>query len=116
MRHKPGASVFVHKSLAPVWGEGNVMGFRVDGDCMEPTVSDNEVVIVDMSQADWSGIQEGKIYMIYLDGRPMIKRLWWIEPGVTLALRPDNPAHSPIVCSADRVKLGGRAVQAWIDL
>jgi phage repressor protein C with HTH and peptisase S24 domain len=110
-------SVMVHKSLGhPDIKEGNVEGIRVAGDCMEPTIKDNGVVIVDTSQTDLASIQKGKIYMLYLDGRCMVKRLWWAEPGVTLVLCPDNPTHGPIVCSVDRVKLGGRVIQTWIDL
>jgi phage repressor protein C with HTH and peptisase S24 domain len=95
-----GSAVRIHKSISPFKAnaEGQaegIVGMRLYGDCMDPTISPDGFVIVDTTQVDWSAIQEGRIYAAHVNGKPMVKRMRWHEPGKTLFLTPDNLLHEP---------------------
>lgn len=71
--------------------------FRVVGDSMEKTLLEDDVVLVDTSQA---GIVTGKIFLIRLGPELMVKRLE-TRPGMVKVIS-DNDHYSPIeITSAD---------------
>ena len=111
------AELLIPKKLGISEGDiSHVMSFRVDGDGMAPTINDNAVVVIDMRANNLATMQEGKIYIIYVEGRPMIKRLRWAEPGQLLALCADNKTCATIFCRVEKVRLAGRAIVVYHEI
>lgn len=81
------------------------------GDSMEPVISDNDLILFDISRTD---PRPGKIYAIAYDGHIYVKRLF-SEPG-RLILRSENRVHSDIIVDlrdesrADTVQVLGRII------
>lgn len=61
------------------------------GDSMEPTISDNNTLMVDMSQKD---LKDGLIYVIRTDGHLIVKRVQRTLNG--LLLMSDNKAYKDL--------------------
>ncbi|OPX57145.1 hypothetical protein BTE48_00995 [Oceanospirillum multiglobuliferum] len=70
------------------------------GDSMEPTISDNNTLLIDTSQRD---LQDGNIYVIRTDGHLIVKRvqqLW--NKGILLI--SDNASYKEQQLSPEEVK------------
>lgn len=90
------------------------MGFEVGrlvlvtarGDSMEPTVSDGDLLLVDMRQAE---IVDGAIHVIRSNDHILVKRL---QMGMTgqVIVRSDNPRYSPMESTRDALQVVGRVV------
>lgn len=80
-----------------------------EGDSMEPTLKDGDVVLIDMAQRDIR--QQDRIWAISYGDLGMIKRVRR-KPGGTYQLLSDNPAVSAIDCADDEMFVVGRVV--WI--
>jgi repressor LexA len=65
---------------------------RVEGDSMEPLLSDGDEILVDRDRRDVD--RQGGVYVIRLDGALMVKRLRATVPGIEVS--SDNPAYPPI--------------------
>jgi len=81
---------------------------RVDGDSMEPTLSDGDEILVDRDRREVRG--KGGIFVIRLDGVLMVKRLRAAVGGLELV--SDNPAWPVRLCRAGEVEVIGRV--AWL--
>ncbi len=82
----------------------------VQGDSMEPTLSDGDDIMVDRSAAQ-RPLREG-IHVIRMDGTLMVKRLAR-APGGTLSVLSDNSAYTRLDNVApDAVEIMGRVVWA----
>lgn len=68
----------------------NVSLIRVDGDSMQPTLSDGDDIMVDKGAA-LKPLRDG-IHVIRIDGSLMVKRLAR-APGGRLSILSDNPAY-----------------------
>lgn len=79
---------------------------RVDGDSMEPTLSDGDEILVDRDRRDVRG--RGGIFVIRLDGVLMVKRLRPVVGGVEVV--SDNPAYPARPYGRDAVDVIGRVV------
>lgn len=81
---------------------------RVDGDSMEPTLSDGDEILVDRDRREVRG--KGGIFVIRLDGVLMVKRLRAAVGGLELV--SDNPTWPVRLCRGGEVEVIGRV--AWL--
>lgn len=82
----------------------------VQGDSMEPTLSDGDDIMVDRAAA--TGPLRDGIHVIRMDGTLMVKRLAQ-TPGGRLSVLSDNSAYPPIEnVAAGAVEIIGRVVWA----
>ena len=88
---------------------------RVSGDSMEPFVYSGDTVLfseVSDPRPTCVIIQDGKIYVISVDGKLKIKRLASIKDGI--AIRSDNPSYKTEEFTGDelsRLRIYGRVVE-----
>lgn len=94
----------------------------VRGNSMEPTICDNDVILVDSSDrhSQISGIADGFIYAISIDDDALVKRLFK-KPGGGIIVRSDSPSpqyRDVIIDGADLsyLRIIGRAVWHAGDL
>lgn len=81
---------------------------RVEGDSMEPTLSDGDEILVDRDHREVRG--KGGIFVIRLDGVLMVKRLRTAVGGIEVI--SDNPAWPVRICAGSDVEIVGRV--AWL--
>lgn len=82
---------------------------KANGDAMEPTIFQNERVIVDTTDKDISG---GGVFCLIYGGHVQIRRLQASsEPGKVRVIS-DNKAYDPEDVSPDRLKVIGRVIRA----
>lgn len=83
----------------------------VIGDSMEPTLSEGDVVLLDMTT---KGVMDGSIYALQLNGGLLVKRIQRKLNG-SIVVKPDNPRYDTEIISedsADLLKIIGRVV--WV--
>lgn len=83
----------------------------VIGDSMEPTLSEGDVVLLDMTT---KGVMDGSIYALQLNGGLLVKRIQRKLDG-SIVVKPDNPRYDTEIISedsADLLKIIGRVV--WV--
>lgn len=81
-----------------ITGKGNVKSMRlmrVTGESMQPTLQDDDVVLVDLSQRD---ILAGKIYAVRMDDEMVVKRLEK-KPGKLVLLSDNRALYEPLEIS-----------------
>lgn len=79
-------------------GKGNIATMRlmrVTGESMRPTLEDEDVVLVDLSQRD---ILAGKIYAVRMDDEMVVKRLEK-KPGKLVLLSDNRALYEPLEIS-----------------
>lgn len=93
-----GATVLTKLAFTKHWlrrmgiTEKQCSAVRIDGDSMEPTLSEGDMVLVDHERRDVAG---DNIYVIRLDQHLYAKRLRWI-PGGMMEIISDNPLYPPM--------------------
>lgn len=83
----------------------------VIGDSMEPSLSEGDVVLLDMTTRS---VLDGSIYALQLNGGLLVKRIQRMLDG-SLVVKPDNPRYDTEIISedsADLLKIIGRVV--WV--
>ena len=104
-RRAPGAlSPALLRALGVRAGAASMI--RVEGDSMEPTLSDGDEILVDGDRREVKG--RGGIFVIRLDGALMVKRLRPAVGGVEVA--SDNPGYTTRLCGRGEVEVIGRVV------
>lgn len=91
---------------------GDVASLRVvrgEGDSMQPTILDGDIVLIDMAQSNINS--QDRIWAIFWGDLGMIKRVRR-TPGGKFMLSSDNPNISPIEAVDDEMHVLGRVV--WI--
>ncbi|MDH2927322.1 hypothetical protein FW755_03350 [Lonepinella koalarum] len=91
----------------------NCVMFKVHGDSMEPTLSDNEEIIVDRSKQT---LTEGKIFVLNHMGTMWVKRVKINFDSIELI--SDNDFYSPIVLTEDdanQLNIIGQVVRGYRD-
>lgn len=84
---------------------------NVIGDSMEPSLSEGDVVLLDLSQA---GVRDSSIYVIQLDGALLVKRIQRKLDG-SMTVSSDNPRYTPETVTGEAMallKIIGRVV--WV--
>lgn len=84
--------------------------FLVDGDSMEPTLMDEEEIIVDRSR---KGLREGQIFVLNYMGTLWVKKIRMGLNGIDL--NSDNPSYPPVPLNreeANRLQVIGQAVRS----
>lgn len=74
------------------------------GDSMEPTLSEGDSVIVDVSE---KAVKRDGMYVVRIGDGLFVKRLQITPKG--LRLISDNPLYHPIDCAEDEIEVIGRA-------
>ncbi|MDH3000356.1 hypothetical protein A1D23_09210 [Chelonobacter oris] len=85
--------------------------FRVNGDSMEPTLKNDEEIIIDRSK---SYLEEGKIFVINHGGTIWVKKVQITFDGVELI--SDNTEYKPISLNqdeADNLIIIGQVVRGY---
>lgn len=82
---------------------------RGEGDSMQPTLLDGDIVLIDTSQKDIR--QQDRIWAVSYGDLGMIKRVRR-SPRGTYQLLSDNPAVPPIECADEEMHVVGRVI--WI--
>lgn len=80
---------------------------KVSGESMHPTLKDEDMVIVDLSETE---IIDGKIYVICVQSGCIIKRLRRVAAGIEIY--SDNPTFTLETTKADQIKIVGRVVNS----
>ena len=88
---------------------GDLFVARGDGDSMEPTLKDGDIVLIDTSQKAIRS--QDRIWAVSYGDLGMIKRVRR-TPGGTYMLLSDNPAVSPVECIDGEMNVIGRVI--WI--
>lgn len=86
----------------------NMVLMRVEGDSMEETVFDNDMVMVDLGRRE---IQSGKIFALGVGETVMLKRLEY-TPANTIKVKSDNQAYEPYELKPDEIRVIGQVI--WI--
>ena len=83
---------------------------RVEGDSMQPTLSHDDTVLIDMTQTYPRG--DG-VYVVVYDGMLLVKRVR-IDPVRNVAeILSDNPCYSPVTgLVPDQIRVAGRVI--WL--
>lgn len=82
-------SKFLHRKCGD---KDSMRIFAVDGDSMEPTLHNKDLVMINQSQTD---IRSGQIYLLRFENELMIKRLERRAMG-EIYISSDNPRYEPI--------------------
>lgn len=82
---------------------------RGEGDSMQPTLLDGDIVLIDSAQRDIR--QQDRVWALSYGDLGMIKRVRRLPNG-TYDLMSDNPNVSPINCADDEMHVVGRVI--WI--
>lgn len=82
---------------------------RGEGDSMQPTILDGDIVLIDTAQKDIR--QQDRIWAVAYGDLGMIKRVRRL-PGGSYALLSDNPAVPPVECVDEEMHVVGRVI--WI--
>lgn len=82
---------------------------RGEGDSMQPTLLDGDIVLIDTSQRDIR--QQDRIWAVAYGELGMIKRVRRL-PGGSYVLLSDNATVSPITCADEEMHVIGRVI--WI--
>jgi len=82
---------------------------RGEGDSMQPTILDGDIVLIDTAQRDIR--QQDRIWAVSYGDLGMIKRVRRL-PGGTYQLLSDNPAIPPVECADEEMHVVGRII--WI--
>lgn len=82
---------------------------RGEGDSMQPTILDGDLVLIDMAQN--SIMAQDRIWAVFWGDLGMIKRVRR-TPGGTFQLLSDNPAISPVEAVDGEMHVLGRVI--WI--
>ena len=72
----------------------------VKGDSMEPTLSNGDVILIDMSA---TGIEDNSVYVLRYDGKLVVKRVQRKFDG-SFAVTSDNNMYAPEFIKGDLVK------------
>lgn len=82
---------------------------RGEGDSMEPTMKDGDIILIDTSQKMIRA--QDRIWAVSYGGLGMVKRVRRVPSGAHLLLS-DNSAVSPIECHDEEMSIIGRVI--WI--
>lgn len=96
-RHWLGAHGLDSKALAAM---------QIRGDSMSPTISDGDIVLIDVHATD---IEDDKIYIIQDAGHFLVRRLQ-LEPGGKVRTMCDNPSHREFEIDRQGLEIVGRLV------
>lgn len=84
----------------------NMSLIRVSGDSMEPTLSANDIVLIDHSRKN---IVKNGIYAIRIDDEIMLKRLQPISKNIIQVIS-DNPKYPPYTIPPSELDIIGKAL------
>lgn len=109
LTEEPAAHIGVNRQILGKLGlrASDCAVFTVSGDSAEPTMSDGDYVMVDLSAKE---LRNGGMYVIGIDDDVVVKRVERLVDG-SVRLRSDNPNYSPQVVSTsdvDRLRVIGR--------
>ncbi len=100
---------FRHEWLRRKGRIGEMRLMRVTGESMEPTLRDEDIVLIDLSQSD---VYPGKIYAVGIDQEIVVKRLDK-KPGKLVLLSDNRQFYPPLEVTLDEgvdVRILGRVV------
>jgi SOS-response transcriptional repressor LexA len=100
---------FRHEWLRRKGQIGQMRLMRVTGDSMEPTLRDEDMVLIDLSQAD---ILPGKIFAVRIDDQIVVKRLDK-RPGRLMLISDNRALYQPLEVDLDEsvgVEVIGRVI------
>lgn len=84
----------------------NLFLIAIEGDSMEPTILDGDIVMIDKGRNE---IRTGKIYAIGVSDTIMIKRLELL-PNSQVKIISDNQTYSPYIIDGKELRIIGQVV------
>ena len=71
-------------------------------DCMSPRIIKGDILAYDEATID--DVEDGKVYIIYIDADPLIKRVYQTNDADKYRLVSDNPEYQDITIDKAKVK------------
>lgn len=94
--------------LAKFGGPGKLVALFVEGDSMEPTLMDGDIVVMDKNVREVEA--GGGIYALIWNGKRMIKRLQANPKTRVLLVKSDNPKYDVLEANVDDVVIEGKLI------
>ena len=69
----------------------SLVSIQAEGDSMEPTIRDGDVLIVDTSVTD---VENSRVYIVDVNSKLLVKRIQLRLDG-SLTIKSDNPRYEP---------------------
>ncbi len=85
----------------------SVSAITVCGDSMNPNLNDGDIILVDTSSKD---ISDGKIYIINIDDKLFVKRLFINPISKKIIIRSDNPFYPEFEADENTIAVCGRLI------
>lgn len=92
----------------------NMSLIKVEGDSMEPTLLDGDLVLVNHSRTTVA--PQGGIYAISIHQEIMIKRVQILFPHNKLRILSDNTNYKPIEADPEQIKINGKVIWFGRDM
>lgn len=105
---------FFHKSLLQTLSQSpsDILAFKIEGDCMAPTLQNNDLVLLDRSQTEPN--PPGIFIIQSPNGGLVPKRIEFIlksnDEGIQFYVSSDNKQYNSYTCSEEDVRIIGRVV------
>ncbi|MGV7222871.1 MAG: LexA family transcriptional regulator [Nitrospinales bacterium] len=99
---------FRNEWLEKFGGAEQLFVMRVEGDSMEPTLNENDIVLINKNASTVG--PGGGIFAVNWDGLILVKRLQLNLETKELILKSDNSKYSSSVMSPDKIKIEGRVI------
>jgi len=97
--------ITIDRSLVPDVMSKNIEALRVNGDSMDPTIKDRDVIFVDKSQRIPIN---GKIFVVKFSGEVYAKRIF--KAPKSLIIKSDNPQYPQYEVQPDEIEILGQII------
>ncbi len=89
-------------------GAEQLFVMRVEGDSMEPTLMENDVVLINKNSKDINA--GGGIYAINWKGSLLVKRIQYNPQSGEIKIKSDNPQYDSLVVSPTDIQVEGKVI------
>lgn len=83
----------------------HIKAVQVCDNAMHPTIKPKDIILINTSETD---IQEGKIYLIHINSKPYIKRIFENPLTNELIISQDNQAHPKLNIPKSKIAVIGK--------
>lgn len=97
--------LFVDKNLFPRTTSKKIDAIKVNGDSMDPTFTDGDIIFVDKFQHE---IKNGKIYIIRMSGEVFVKRIFISPKGIII--KSDNEHYPSFEITQTDIEIIGKVI------
>lgn len=94
--------------LSRYGGADQLFVMRVEGDSMEPTLMENDVVLINKNSKDVNA--GGGIYAINWKGSLLVKRIQYNPQTGEIKIKSDNPQYDSLIVSLADIQVEGKVI------